>query len=186
MNLMPFDIDTGLADIGYESARFTGSLRAPGIWGNGSAVDEVRQNIIDQGWGLSAFSMTPAGFASNFWNFSFTISAFCGDDKNRIANAIKAIFESLGFYEVSIQFRSSSGCPAPAPQQIVPTSTISRPGAVRTQSRIQPDSTSADPSYLYQAGSPATADVPIPDTTNPNGWLIWAAVGVLVLLVLRE
>ena len=180
MNLLPFDQQT-LGDVGYELATFSGSLRAVGIWGNDTAVAEVQTALIQQGWGVTEFSMTPAGFASNFWNISFTVNAICGDDRNRIINAITNLLEGRGFYEVNISFRGSSGCDTRTETPV--------PNAPTTRPRIVPlpttptGSPAVDPNYVYQAGDLATVTVNAPSSSN---WIWLAAAGLGVLLLVKE
>ena len=179
MNLSLLDNEQAFGDVGYESTRFAGSLRAYGVWGNDAAIAEVRDAIVSSGWGLTSFSMTSAGFASNFWNIDFTVNAICGDDRNRIANAITNILIARGFYDINISFRYSSGC-SPSISQVPNSSTRPRVVPKPIEPIVHND-------FIYQAGDLASVTVRASDSPLiSNSTLLIIAAGLAAVLFLKR
>lgn len=173
MNFSIFENDDSLGAVAYETARFSGSY----VGAMGSDGSAQRDQINANGWGVTAWSSVAAGGFTNVRNYTVSIRAECGANKNVIAAGIKASIEDTNALNATCRFVASSGCPS-GPDLV-------GGGSVFTPKVTTPKTT------VIKGGQLATVDVPISfdDVTDKAGfagwstttWVLIAVAGVLVL-----
>lgn len=103
MRFSLFQNDDTLGEI-YETARFAGTFTA---WGFPESA--VRDRIERNGWGVTAISVTSAGGFTNVHNYTVSINAVCGMNKETIAEGIRGSLRDMGAVNVTCRWVASSG-----------------------------------------------------------------------------
>lgn len=150
MNLSIFDNDGTLGAVAYETARFAGSY-VGSFDSDGSAQ---RDQINANGWGVVAWSSVAAGGFSNVRNYTVSIRAECGMNKDVIALGIKRSIEDTNALTVTCRFLASSGCP--------------RPDLIAGGSTVTIRTPNAAPVQTIRGGNVATVNVPISFDDDPK------------------
>lgn len=151
MRFSLFQNDDTLGEI-YETARFAGTFTAMGF-----PESAVRSRIEQNGWGVTAISVTSAGGFTNVHNYTVSINAVCGMNKETIAEGIRGSLRDMGAVNVTCRWLASSGNCGGNPNVIGQTTVFQMPQTVR-------------------GGQLATVNVPIsfdddPPAGQKAGWL---------------
>lgn len=175
MNLSIFENDAMLGEL-YETARFAGAFTAMGF-----PLSAVRERIERNGWGVSAISVTSAGAFTNVYNFTVSINAVCGMNKDVISTGIIASLMDMGAVDVTCRWLASSGNCGGNPDLIGQASTVT----------VRPPTT-------VKAGELAVVNVPISfdddvqqgvgflDTLKGIDTTTWLILGLAAVLVVKK